>query len=236
MRAMAARPIALAWPVALAVALAPMPADAAQAPAANRTTSAPGTSSTPDAAPATGEAPGGPAASIPATPRPQSPGTFTTQDGWTTPRPGPQTSNGGEPARRWQVRQAPLAGAESSWGPPGGQMPEYAEFSEPQTTKGAPPRGTPRIISGAILGPLGLGLAIAGIIGATTSVLGDRKSLSVPMVGVGVVASAIGWGLLADGILRRKKFQRWQAKGGQVTLAPTLVPGRLAGVSLSLRF
>jgi len=33
---------------------------------------------------------------------------------------------------------------------------------------------------------------------------------------------------------------RWHrcmpAKGGQVTLAPTLVPGRLAGVSLGLRF
>ena len=115
-------------------------------------------------------------------------------------------------------------------------MPEYAEFSEPQDPKGVPPRGTPRIVSGAILGPLGLGLAIAGIVGATTSVLGDRKSLSVPMVGVGVVASAIGWGLFADGVLRRKKFLRWQAKGGQVTLAPTLVPGRLAGVSLSLRF
>ncbi len=224
---MATRPaIALAWPVALVVMLAPVHAGAAQAPA----------TATPEVATPTSEAPGSPAESIPATPRTQSPGTFTTQDGWTTPKPGPRTSNGGEPSRRWQVRQAPLAGAESSWGPPGGQMPEYAEFTEPQHPKGPPPRGTPRIVSGAILGPLGLGLAIAGIVGATTSVLGDRKSLSVPMVGVGVVASAIGWGLFADGILRRKKFQRWQAKGGQVTLAPTLVPGRLAGVSLSLRF
>ncbi|HEY0138157.1 MAG TPA: hypothetical protein VGB85_28920 [Nannocystis sp.] len=187
-------------------------------------------------APATGTeaAPGSPAASIPATPR-ESPGTFTTQDGWTTPKPGPTTS-GTPPERRWQIRQAPLAGSESSWGPPGGQMPEYAEFVETPEAKGPPPKGTPRIVAGAILGPLGLALAVAGIVGATTDMLGEQKRLSVPMVGVGVVASAIGWGLFADGILRRKKFMRWQAKGGQLTVAPALVPGRLAGVSLGLRF
>ncbi len=164
--------------------------------------------------------------------------TFTSQDGWTTPKPGPQTSNGGQPQdRRWHVRQAPLAGAESSWGPPGGQMPEYAEISEPQNSqKGPPNKGTARIIVGAILGPLGFGLLVAGIVGATTSMLGDQKRLSVPMIGVGLVSSAIGWGLFADGVLRRKRFMRWQAKGGQVTLSPTLVPGRLAGVSLGLRF
>lgn len=171
------------------------------------------------------------------TPRGESrPPAFTAQDNWTTPKPGPQQSNEGQPARRWQIRQAPLAGAESSWGPPGGQMPEYAEFTEPQAAKGPPSRGTARIISGAILGPLGLGLAIAGIVGATTSMLGEHKRLSVPMIGVGLVSSAIGWGLFADGVLRRKKFMRWQEKGGQVVLAPMLVPGRVAGMSLGLRF
>ena len=115
-------------------------------------------------------------------------------------------------------------------------MPEYAEFTETPVTKGPPPGGLPRIVSGAILGTAGLGLAIAGVVGATTDMLGDHKRLSVPMVGVGVVASAIGWGLFADGILRRKKFMRWQSKGGQLTISPALVPGRLAGVSLGLRF
>jgi hypothetical protein len=115
-------------------------------------------------------------------------------------------------------------------------MPEYAEFTETPATTGPPPRGTPRIVTGAIVGPLGLGLAIAGVVGATTDMLGDNKRLSVPMVGFGIVASAIGWGLFADGILRRKKFMRWQAKGGQLTISPALVPGRLAGVSLGLRF
>ena len=206
--AAAQRALAGASLLAVTVALAPM-----------RVTAAPAPASRPEPAPAS------PAASM----QPAPPAGATTT-------PGPQSGDSQEPARRWQIRQAPLAGAESSWGPPGGQMPEYAEFTEPQATQGPPPRGTPRIVSGAILGPLGLGLAIAGIVGATTDVLGDQKRLSVPMVGFGIVASAIGWGLFADGILRRKKFTRWQAKGGQVAVAPMLVPGRLAGVSLGLRF
>ena len=66
--------------------------------------------------------------------------------------------------------------------------------------------------------------------------LGEQKRLLVPMVGFGLVASAIGWGLFADGILRRQKFMRWKARGGQVAVSPIVVPGRLAGVSLGLRF
>ncbi len=115
-------------------------------------------------------------------------------------------------------------------------MPEYAEIAEPQAANGPPSRGTARIVSGAIVGSAGLGLAIAGVVGATTDMLGDRKRLSVPMIGVGVVASAIGWALFADGVLKRKKFMRWQNKGAEVTLAPVLVPGRVVGASLGLRF
>lgn len=154
-----------------------------------------------------------------------------------TPRPGPQTSTDGQQPRRWRIRQAPLAGAEASWGAPGNQMPEYAEFNEPPPPeKGPPPRGMGRIISGAILGPAGLGLTIAGIVGATTTMLGDHKRLSVPMIGVGLVSSALGWALFADGILRRKAFMRWQSRTGTVALAPALVPGRFAGLTLVGRF
>ncbi len=119
-------------------------------------------------------------------------------------------------------------------------MPEFAEVGEaPQPLtdpKGPPPRGMGRIVSGAILGPAGLGLAIAGIVGATTSMLGDRKRLSVPMIGVGLVSSALGWALFADGILRRKAFMRWQSKQGSVALVPALAPGRFAGLTLVGRF
>lgn len=205
----------IAWALVIAVLAAPLQVVAA--PAETPVTPEPATPSASD---------------IPETPR----GTFTTQDGWTTPKPGPKTSTSEQESRRWQIRQAPLAGGETSWGPPGGQMPEYAEFTEPQAPKGPPPKGTARIVSGAILGPAGLGLAIGGIVGATTSVLGDHKRLSVPMIGVGLVASAIGWALFADGVLRRKKFMRWQAKGGAVALLPVLVPGRVAGLQLALRF
>jgi len=140
--------------------------------------------------------------------------------------------------RRWQIRQAPLAGAEASWGAPGNQMPEYAELGESPDLekKGPPPRGTGRIVTGAILGPAGLVLTIAGIVGATTSMLGDNKRLSVPMIGGGLVTSALGWALFADGILRRKAFMRWQGKGSAVAVMPALAPGRFAGLAIVGRF
>ena len=138
--------------------------------------------------------------------------------------------------RRWTIRQAPLAGAEPSWGPPG-QVPEYVELAGPEpATKGPPSRGTPRIVTGAILGPLGLALAISGIVGATTRMLGDHKNLSVPMIGAGLVTTAIGAALLADGVLRRKRFNKWQAGQTKVALVPSAVPGRYAGATLVLRF
>ena len=176
------------------------------------------------------------AASIPTTPRAQHP-VYAAQDNFTTPRPGPQTSNAGQPVRRWHIRQAPLAGAEASWGAPGNQMPEYAELGEPPLEQsGPPPRGMGRIVTGAILGPAGLALTIACIVGATTTVLGDHKRLSVPMIGGGLVTSALGWALFADGILRRKNFQRWQAGAKKVVVAPALAPGRFAGVMVIGRF
>jgi hypothetical protein len=222
---------ASAWTLAAAVAAAPLPVVAA--PTSEPATSQPATSQPATPQPATSEVAPTPSASdIPGTPRNA---TFVNQDGWTTPKPGPQTSTSGQEPRRWQIRQAPLAGAEASWGPPGGQMPEYAEIVEPEPAKGPPPKGTPRIVAGAILGPVGLGLAIGGIVGATTDVLGDSKRLSVPMIGVGLVASAVGWALFADGVLRRKKFMRWQSKSGEVALAPVLAPGRAAGAQVGLQ-
>ncbi|MBL9101356.1 MAG: hypothetical protein JNL82_10385 [Myxococcales bacterium] len=155
------------------------------------------------------------------------------QDRFTTPRPTVPREQPQE--RRWQIRQAPLAGAEPSWGAPGGQMPEYAELAGPEPPpKGPPPRGTGRIVTGAILGPAGLGLTIAGIVGATTTMLGDHKRLSVPMIGGGLVATALGTALLVDGVMRRRRFLKWRAKG--VALVPALVPGRFAGATLTLRF
>lgn len=223
MRAMArGRQTTITGALALALAVAAAPLQVGAAPASEP--------AAPEPAPAS-ELPS--ASEIPSTPRAP---TFANQDGWTTPKPGPQTSTSAQEPRRWQIRQAPLAGAEASWGPPGGQMPEYAEIVEPAPAKGPPPKGTPRIVAGAILGPAGLGLAIGGIVGATTDVLGDSKRMSVPMIGVGLVASAIGWALFADGVLRRKKFMRWRANGGEVTLAPVLVPGRVTGLQLGLRF
>lgn len=164
---------------------------------------------------------------------PASEPTFTPQDRFTTPRP---TQAQPQPERRWQIRQAPLAGAEPSWGPPGGQMPEYAEVMGPEAPKGPPPRGTARIVAGAIVGPAGLALTIAGIVGATTSMLGDHKRLSVPMIGGGLVATALGTALLVDGVMRRRKFLRWEAGGKQVAVVPVLTPGRFAGATLLLRF
>lgn len=262
---------ASAWSMTAMLLLTPMsargqvpsraPAAAPATTAASMTTAAPGTpspsppaASTPapstalpapsTAAPAA--APPAPtSAEIPTTPRAQPP-VYAPNDGYTTPRPGPQTSNDmvdgnantmAQQPRRGRIRQAPLAGAEASWGAPGNQMPEYAEFTEAlPAEKGPPPRGMGRIVSGAILGPAGLGLTIAGIVGATTTVLGDNKRLSVPMIGVGLVSSALGWALFADGILRRKAFMRWQSKQGTVALAPALAPGRFVGLTLVGRF
>ena len=203
--------------------------------------STPGAPPSPASALIVAPAPDAPtSAEIPTTPRAQPP-VYAPHEDYVTPRPGPQTSTGG-PAptqeRRWRIRQAPLAGAEASWGAPGNQMPEYVEVNaEPPTPdKGPPPRGMGRIVSGAILGPAGLGLTIAGIVGATTSWLGDRKRLSVPMIGVGLVSSALGWALFADGIFRRRAFLRWQSKAGTVALAPAFAPGRFAGLTLVGRF
>lgn len=235
---------ASAWSMAAVLLLTPMQARA-QAPGAaapSPTTSA----TTSDTSTSGASAPGTPAstsAEIPTTPRAQPPvyaPVYAPHEDYTTPRPGPQTSTtpqGPPQPRRWRIRQAPLAGAEASWGAPGNQMPEYAEVNEPPPPeKGPPPRGMGRIITGAILGPAGLGLTIAGIVGATTTMLGENKRLSVPMIGVGLVSSALGWALFADGILRRKAFMRWQSKQGTVALMPTLAPGRFAGLTLVGRF
>jgi hypothetical protein len=158
--------------------------------------------------------------------------TFTQQEQYTTPRP---TQPPPAPEQRWKIRQAPLAGAEASWGPPGSQMPEYAELEGPEPApKGPPPKGTGRIVTGAILGPAGLALTIAGIVGATTAMLGDNRRLSVPMIGVGLVSTALGTGLLVDGILRRQRFFKWQARG--VSLVPVAAPGRFAGAMVGWRF
>lgn len=149
----------------------------------------------------------------------------------TAPRPKPL-----EGERRWTIRQAPLAGAEPSWGPPG-QVPEYTELAGPQPESDGPPsKGTPRIVTGAILGPIGLALTIFGIVGASTRVLGDHKNLSAPMIGAGLVTTAVGCALLADGILRRQKFMRWQAGKTKVSLHPSAVPGRFAGATLLWQF
>jgi hypothetical protein len=64
--------------------------------------------------------------------------------------------------------------------------------------------------------------------------LGDHKRLSVPMIGGGLVATALGTALLVDGVMRRRRFLKWRAKG--VALVPALVPGRFAGATLTLRF
>ena len=77
---------------------------------------------------------------------------------------------------------------------------------------------------------------VAGVLASPCSSVWHPGGRFVAGAGVGVVASAIGWGLFADGILRRKKFMRWQAKDGQLTISPAPVPGRLAGVSPGLRF
>lgn len=219
--------------VAVVLLLTPMQVHA-QAPGATT----PGSTTAEVGAPAPGTATPT-STEIPTTPRAQPP-VYAPHEDYTTPRPGPTTSNSTEgppQPRRWRIRQAPLAGAEASWGAPGNQMPEYAEVNEPPPPeKGPPPRGMGRIVSGAILGPAGLGLAIAGIVGATTTMLGDHKRLSVPMIGVGLVSSALGWALFADGILRRKAFMRWQSKQGTVALMPALAPGRFAGLALVGRF
>ncbi len=118
-------------------------------------------------------------------------------------------------------------------------MPEYVEIPEPIEPTGPPPRGTPRIIVGAVLGPVGLGLLVLGIVNVATPALGQRGRLSPPLIGGGLVTAALGIGLLADGILRRQRFMRWQARGGQVTLAPQVWPGpqhRSAGLQLGVRF
>jgi hypothetical protein len=209
------------------VAAAPA-AEAAGPPAAPPVTEA---GAKPDAVPT----------AVPTTPRGEAPApaaspsepTFAEQDRYTTPRP---TAPGVPPDRRWRIRQAPLAGAEPSWGPPG-QVPEYAELEGPEPApKGPPPRGTARIVTGAILGPVGLGLTIVGIVGATTRMLGDHKQLSVPIIGAGLVTTAVGCALLADGILRRQRFMRWQAGQSRVSLRPEAVPGRFAGATLVWRF
>lgn len=220
--------------VAVVLLLTPMQVHA-QAPGATT----PGSTTAEVGAPAPGAATPT-STEIPTTPRAQPP-VYAPHEDYTTPRPGPTTSNSTEgppQPRRWRIRQAPLAGAEASWGAPGNQMPEYAEVTEeaPTMAKGPPPRGMGRIVSGAILGPAGLGLAIAGIVGATTTMLGDHKRLSVPMIGVGLVSSALGWALFADGILRRKAFMRWQGKGSAVAVMPALAPGRFAGLAIVGRF
>jgi hypothetical protein len=111
-------------------------------------------------------------------------------------------------------------------------MPEYAEIEGPAPApKGPPPRGTGRIVTGAILGPAGLALTISGIVGASTSLLGEQKRLAVPMIGVGLVTTAIGAALLVDGFLRRKRFLQWEAKGAKVSVRPGVT-----GAALSLRF
>ena len=83
---------------------------------------------------------------------------------------------------------------------------------------------------------VGLALAISGIVGASTQVLGDHKNLSPLMIGGGLVTTAVGAALLADGLLRRQRFMRWQAGQGKVSLRPAAVPGRFAGATLVWRF
>lgn len=135
-----------------------------------------------------------------------------------------------ERPRTWQIYQRPLPGAEHSWGPPNGQMPAVVEVSEGQLDPNQPPpNGLPRIIVGAALGVVGLGVFGLGIAARTTDVLGEDRRAAVPLLGAGLVTAAVGWGLFAHGILRRKAFLRWQS--GQATIAPTL-----GGATLLLRF
>lgn len=132
--------------------------------------------------------------------------------------------------RTWQIYQRPLPGAEHSWGPPNGQMPEVVEVSEaPIDPDKTPPNGTPRMIIGAAIGTLGLVVFGLGIAARTTDVFGEDRRAGVPLIGGGLVATAIGWGLFTHGVLRRKAFLRW--KEGRATVAPTI-----GGATLLLRF
>ena len=130
--------------------------------------------------------------------------------------------------RTWQIYQRPLPGAEHSWGPPNGQMPAVVEVSEtPVDPNQTPPNGTPRIIIGAVVGTLGLVVLGLGIAARTTDVFGEDRRAGVPLIGGGLVTTAIGWGLFTHGILRRRAFLRWQA--GRATVA-------IGGAGLQLRF
>ncbi|WP_434421083.1 hypothetical protein [Nannocystis pusilla] len=132
--------------------------------------------------------------------------------------------------RTWQIYQRPLPGAEHSWGPPNGQMPAVVEVSEaPIDPNKTPPNGTPRMIIGAAIGTLGLVVFGLGIAARTTDVFGEDRRAGVPLIGGGLVAAAIGWGLFTHGVLRRKAFLRW--KEGRATVAPTI-----GGATLLLRF
>lgn len=139
----------------------------------------------------------------------------------------PPANNRSKP-RTWQIYQRPLPGAEHSWGPPNGQMPAVVEVSEtPVDPNQPPPNGTPRIIIGAVVGTLGLVVLGLGIAARTTDVFGEDRRAGVPLIGGGLVTTAIGWGLFTHGILRRRAFLRWQA--GRATVA-------VGATGLQLRF
>lgn len=97
-----------------------------------------------------------------------------------------------------------------------------------------PPTGRGLIISGSIVGGLGVAALVPGIvflITGRTSREGLATAIGVLLTSVGVIGVGTGAGLLAPGIVRKRRYDDWKADSSSALATPVgrigLAPGGL---------
>lgn len=86
-----------------------------------------------------------------------------------------------------------------------------------------PPTGRGLIISGSIVGGLGISALVPGIvflITGRTSREGLATAIGVLLTSVGVIAVGTGAGLLAPGIVRKRRYEAWKADSSTAFATP----------------
>jgi hypothetical protein len=91
----------------------------------------------------------------------------------------------------------------------------------------APPSGRGLMISGGIVGGIGVAMLVPGVVflvTGRTSREGLATAIGAMLTGVGVACIGAGTGLLVPGVMRHRRHQAWQAEqattGDRVGPAP----------------